>query len=65
MVAWCFRIVTAFLALVAMPALAQTHIQPRLVAESSAPAAGASVAIALDMRTDKGLTPARRALRRV
>ncbi len=54
MVAWCFRIVTAFLALVAMPALAQTHIQPRLVAESSAPAAGAPVAVALEMRTEKG-----------
>ena len=54
MVAWCFRIVTAFLALVAVPALAQTHIQPRLVAESSAPAAGAPVAVALDMRTEKG-----------
>ena len=54
MVAWCFRMVTVLLALVAMPALAQTHIQPRLVAESSAPAAGAPVAVALDMRTEKG-----------
>ena len=54
MVAWCFRLVTAWLALIAGPALAQTHIQPRLVAESSAPAPGSKVTIALDMRTDKG-----------
>ena len=50
----CFRIVTALLALVAMPALAQTHIQPRLVAESNAPVAGSTITIAIDMRTDKG-----------
>ncbi len=54
MVARYFRMVTAFLALIAIPAVAQTHIQPQLVAESSAPAANAAVAIALDMRTDKG-----------
>jgi thiol:disulfide interchange protein/DsbC/DsbD-like thiol-disulfide interchange protein len=54
MVLRCFRMVTAFLALIAMPALAQTHIQPRLVAESSAPAAGSTVTIALDMRTENG-----------
>ena len=54
MVAWCFRIVTALLALVAVPALAQMHIQPRLVAESSTPAAGAPLTIAVEMRTEKG-----------
>jgi DsbC/DsbD-like thiol-disulfide interchange protein/cytochrome c biogenesis protein CcdA len=54
MVAWCFRIVTALVALVAVPAFAQTHIQPRLVSESSAPAAGAPVAVAIEMRTEKG-----------
>ena len=54
MVAWCFRIVTALLALVAVPALAQMHIQPRLVAESSAPAAGTPLTIAVEMRTEKG-----------
>ena len=50
----CFRIVTAFLALVAMPALAQTHIQPRLLAESSKPAAGSTITIAINMPTEKG-----------
>ncbi len=54
MVVWCFRIVTALLALVAMPAVAQTHIQPRLVAESSTPAAGSTVTLAIDMQTEKG-----------
>ena len=54
MVAWCFRMVTAFLALVATPSLAQMHIQPRLVAESSAPAAGGPLTIAIEMRTEKG-----------
>ena len=54
MVSWCFRLVTAFLALIAMPAAAQTHIQPRLVAESSAPAAGSTITLAIDMRTEKG-----------
>jgi DsbC/DsbD-like thiol-disulfide interchange protein/cytochrome c biogenesis protein CcdA len=54
MVLWCFRLVTALLALIAMPALAQTHIQPRLVAESSTPAAGAPLTIAIDMKTEKG-----------
>ena len=53
MVVWCFRVVTAFLALVAFPVLAQTHIKPRLLAESSTPAAGSTVTIALDMRTEK------------
>ncbi len=43
-----------FFALVAMPALAQTHIQPRLMSESNAPAAGARVTIALNMQTEKG-----------
>ncbi len=54
MVAWCFRMVTALLALIAVPALAQMHIQPRLVAESSAPSAGAPLTIAVEMRTEKG-----------
>ncbi len=54
MVLWCFRLVTALCALMAVPALAQTHIQPRLVAESMRPAAGSTVTIALDMRTEKG-----------
>ena len=55
MVAWCFRLVTALFALIAAPALAQqTHIQPRLVAESRTPAAGSVVTIAIDMRTEKG-----------
>ena len=55
----CFTLVTWLLALFAVPALAQnrggpTHIQPRLVAESSAPAAGSTVMLAIEMRTDKG-----------
>ena len=54
MVAWCFRMVTAALALIAWPAWAQTHIQPRLIAESSVPAAGSHVTIAIDMRTEQG-----------
>ena len=55
MVAWCFRLVTALFALIAAPALAQqTHIQPRLVAESRTPTAGSVVTIAIDMRTEKG-----------
>ncbi len=54
MVALCFRLVTALLALIALPAFAQTHIQPRLIAESTAPASGSTVTIALEMRTDKG-----------
>lgn len=54
MVVQCFRMVTALLALFAFPALAKTHIQPRLIAESSAPAAGSTVTIALEMRTEKG-----------
>jgi DsbC/DsbD-like thiol-disulfide interchange protein len=55
MVAWCFRVVTVWFALVTWPALAQvTHIQPRVIAESSAPAAGSTVSIAIVMRTEKG-----------
>jgi thiol:disulfide interchange protein/DsbC/DsbD-like thiol-disulfide interchange protein len=55
MSAWCFRVVTMLAALVAWPASAQvTHIQPRLIAESSAPAAGSTVSVAVDMRTEKG-----------
>ena len=54
MVVQCFRMVTALLALFAFPALAKTHIQPTLIAESSAPAAGSTVTIALEMRTEKG-----------
>jgi thiol:disulfide interchange protein len=54
MVLWCFRLVTALLVLIATPVLAQTHIQPRLIAESSEPAAGSTATIALDMRTQKG-----------
>ncbi len=50
----CVRMMTLVLALVAVPALAQTHIQPRLVAESSTPAAGSKVTIAIDMHTEKG-----------
>jgi thiol:disulfide interchange protein len=49
----CVRMMTLLLALVAMPALAQTHIQPRLVAESSTPRAGSTVTLAIDMRTEK------------
>jgi thiol:disulfide interchange protein/DsbC/DsbD-like thiol-disulfide interchange protein len=54
MVLWCFRVVTALVLLIAMPVRAQTHIQPRLIAESSSPAAGSTATIALDMRTQKG-----------
>ncbi len=51
----CFRLVTLFLALWAMPVLAQkTSIQPRLVSEVAAPAPGTTVTIAIEMRTDKG-----------
>ncbi len=51
----CFRLVTILLALWAMPALAQkTSIQPRLLSEVAAPAAGSTVTIAIEMRTDKG-----------
>jgi DsbC/DsbD-like thiol-disulfide interchange protein/cytochrome c biogenesis protein CcdA len=53
--AWCFRLITMFAVLVAGPTLAEpTHIQPRLMAESSAPTAGTTVTVALDMRTEKG-----------
>jgi len=52
------RAAMALLALVLLalaPAAAQgTHIQPKLVAESSAPAPGGSTAIALTMAPDKG-----------
>ncbi len=54
MVAWCFRLVTALAALVALPAIAQPHIQPRLVAESTRPAPGSTITLAIDMRTEKG-----------
>ena len=55
MTAWCFRFVTLLLALAAAPSLAQTtHIQPRLVAESSAPRRGTMVALAIDMKTENG-----------
>jgi thiol:disulfide interchange protein/DsbC/DsbD-like thiol-disulfide interchange protein len=54
MVSGCFRTVTALLAFLAVPAIAQTHIQPRLVAESSTPAAGKLLAVAINMRTEKG-----------
>lgn len=51
----CFLFVTWLCALFTTPAVAQTtHIQPRLVSESSAPAAGATVMIAIEMRTEKG-----------
>ncbi len=53
----CFLLVTWLCALLATPAFAQggpTHIQPRLVAESAAPAAGSTVMVAIDMRTEKG-----------
>jgi thiol:disulfide interchange protein/DsbC/DsbD-like thiol-disulfide interchange protein len=51
----CVRMMTLLLALVAVPALAlaQTHIQPRLVAESSMPAAGSKITLAIDMKTAK------------
>ncbi|PAL20537.1 protein-disulfide reductase DsbD [Sphingopyxis sp. GW247-27LB] len=53
-----WRAAMALLALVLLalaPAAAQgTHIQPKLVAESSAPAPGGSTAIALTMAPDKG-----------
>jgi len=58
MTAWCFRMVTQLLTLLVLlsaPALAgPTHIQPRLVAESMRAAAGSTVTIAIDMRTEKG-----------
>ena len=54
MVAWCCRLVTVVFALAALPALAGTHIQPQLVAESSRPAPGQVVTVALEMRTEKG-----------
>jgi thiol:disulfide interchange protein/DsbC/DsbD-like thiol-disulfide interchange protein len=49
----CVRLMTLLLALVAVPAFAQTHIQPRLVAESSTPAAGQKITLAIDMKTAK------------
>ncbi len=50
----CFRLLTLWFALAAIPAFAQTHIQPRLIAESSTPAPGSTVTIAIHMRTEKG-----------
>src|SRR5512134_1383512 len=56
----CFRLMTMLLALAAMlapgVALAQgaTHIEPRLVAESAAPASGRTVTLALVMRPEPG-----------
>ena len=53
--AWCFRLMTVIVALLAAPAFAQTtHITPRLVAESSTPAPGSTIALAIDMRTESG-----------
>jgi thiol:disulfide interchange protein len=56
MQAYSFRLMTMLLALMALaaPALAATHIQPRLVAESDTPSAGGATTIALVMRPDKG-----------
>jgi thiol:disulfide interchange protein len=51
-----FRLMTMLLALfaAAAPALATTHIQPTLVAESDAPASGRTTTLALVMRPDAG-----------
>lgn len=52
---WCFRLMTLLAALLAMPALAQsTHIKPQLIAESSAPAPGSTISLAIEMRTEPG-----------
>lgn len=52
LIRWCVTLVTLVLAI---PAFAQaTHIQPRLIAESSRPAAGSTVTIAIDMKTEPG-----------
>jgi DsbC/DsbD-like thiol-disulfide interchange protein/cytochrome c biogenesis protein CcdA len=52
----CFRLVTLWLAVFATPVLAQatTHIQPRIVSEVATPAAGSTITIAVEMRTEKG-----------
>lgn len=52
--AYYVRIMTLLLALVAAPAVAQTHIRPTLIAESSTPKAGSTITLAINMRTDKG-----------
>lgn len=50
-----FWLVTLVAIALAPVAVAQpTHIQPRLVAEVAEPAAGSTITIALEMRTDKG-----------
>jgi DsbC/DsbD-like thiol-disulfide interchange protein/cytochrome c biogenesis protein CcdA len=50
-----FWVVTLVSIALAPVALAQpTHIQPRLVAEVAEPAAGSTITIAAEMRTDKG-----------
>lgn len=55
MVACCFRMMTMLAALIATPVAAQgTHIQPHLIAESSTPAAGSTVSVAIVMNTENG-----------
>lgn len=52
-----FRFLLLIFALIASPAMAQrapTHIAPRLIAESDAPAAGRTVMLALAMSPEKG-----------
>lgn len=52
-----FWLVTLLSFSVAMPVMAAaeaTHIQPRLVVEMAEPAAGSTVTIAMEMRTEKG-----------
>ncbi|CAN5189787.1 thioredoxin family protein [soil metagenome] len=50
-----FWLVTLLSISAALPAAAQmNHIQPRLVAEVAEPAAGSTVTIAVEMRTEKG-----------
>ena len=51
----CFRLMAVLTLLAWAPVRAEpTHIQPRLIAESSTPVAGQTVTIALDMRTEMG-----------
>ncbi len=55
MKAMCFAVMTLIGAFHSDPSGAQaTHIRPRLIAESANPAPGTTVAIAIEMRTEKG-----------
>ena len=50
----CFRLMAVLLIFAVAPVRAEpTHINPRLIAESSTPAPGSTVTIAVEMRTEK------------